>query len=373
MTMTTTTRRLSLLLLLAACSDSSDQVTAPSFAAGDTAFCVTLGADYKNNVGAMAAVALPSLTVTKDILHGATSGDPVLRAFGKKLYVINRTAGNVTIVDATNGSDWSVESQFSTGSTSNPQDVAVAGNKLYVATYAGTGLQVWDLTTKTQTKMVDLSSYDPDGVPNAQSVAVSGSFAYVTLDLLDTATPPSPRGVGKVVVVDTSNDTVKTALDLNFPDPYGMFVAKGSTLLVPTLADFSGVDGCVEQVVTGATPDVGSCLVKNSDLGFATVSAIAVGTNGTYLAVSAFDAHFNQTASLRQLDAQGHLAAQAMTPSTELPTDVAFAPSGQLVYADQAGGGIRVYDLATQKELTTMPLNIGLGPASQNGIVCMAR
>src|SRR5262249_56345850 len=127
-----TARRLAFLFLLAACSDSSDQVTSPSFATGDTAFCVTLGADYKNNVGAMAAVALPSLTVTKDILHGATSGDPVIRAFGKKLYVINRAAGNVTIVDTTNASDWTVEAQFSTGTTSNPQDVAVAGNKLYV-------------------------------------------------------------------------------------------------------------------------------------------------------------------------------------------------------------------------------------------------
>jgi DNA-binding beta-propeller fold protein YncE len=366
-----TNRRLCVLFLLAACSDSSDQTTAPSFAAGDTAFCVALGADYKNNVGSMAALALPSRTVTTDILHGAASGDPVLRAFGKKLYVINRQAGNVTIVDTTNGSDWSVEAQFSTGATSNPQDVAVAGNKLYVATYAGTGLQVWDLTTKTQTKMVDLSSYDPDGVPNAQSVAVAGGFAYVTLDLLDAS--PAPRGVGKVVVVDTTNDTVKTALDLNYADPYGMFVAQGSTLLVPTLADFSGVDGCVERVTTGATPAVGSCLVKNSDLGFATVSAIAIGTTGTYLAVSSFDAQFNQTASLRQLDAQGHLAAQPMTPSTQLPTDVAFAPSGQLVYADQSGGGIRVFDVATQAEVTTAPLNIGLSPASQNGIVCMSR
>jgi len=372
MTMMTNTRRLSLLLLLAACSDSSDQVTAPSFAAGDTAFCVTLGADYKNNVGAMAAVALPSLTVTKDILHGATSGDPVIRAYGKKLYVINRSAGNVTIVDTTNGSDWSVESQFSTGSTSNPQDVAVAGNKLYVATYAGPGVEVWDLTTKTQSKVVDLSADDPDGSPNAQSVAVSGGFAYVTLDLLDTGTPPSPRGVGKIAVIDTSNDTVTDTLDLNFSNPYGMFVTRGSTLIVPTLADFSGVDGCVEQVATGASPDVMPCLIKNSVLG-GTVSAIAVGTSGTYLAVSTFDASFNQTASLRQLNAQGTLATQPMTPSGELPTDVAFAPSGQLVYADQAGGGIRVYDLAMQKELTTMPLNVGLPPASQNGIVCMAR
>lgn len=366
-----TTRRLCVFLLLAACSDSSDQITSPTFAVGDTAFCVTLGADYKNNVGSMAAVALPSRTVTQDILHGATAGDPVIRAFGKKLYVVNRGAANVTIIDTTNASDWTVESQFSTGASSNPQDVAVAGNKLYVATYAGPGVLVFDLTTKAQTKVIDLSADDPDGEPNAQSVAVVGGFAYVTLDLLDSTS--SPRGPGKVAVIDTSTDTVTTTLGLNFADPYGMFTAKGSTLLVPTLADFSGADGCVEQIATGSSPDVMPCLITNSDLGFATVSAIAVGPSGTYLAVSAFDAQFNQTASLRQLDAQGALSAQPMTPSTELPTDVAFAPGGQLVYGDQAGGGIRVFDLATQAETTTAPLNIGLSPASQNGIVCMSR
>jgi DNA-binding beta-propeller fold protein YncE len=368
----TTTRRLAFLLLLAACSDSSDQITAPVFATGDTAFCVTLGADYKNNVGAMAAVALPSRTVTKDILHGAVSGDPVLRAAGTKLYVINRSVGNVTIVDTSSSSDWSVEAQFSTGSTSNPQDVAVAGNKLYVATYAGPGVEVWDLTTKTQSKVIDLSADDPDGSPNAQSVAVSGTHAYVTLDLLDTATPPSPRGPGEIAVVDTATDAVTDTLDLNFSNPYGFFAARGSTLIVPTLADFSGVDGCVEQIATGSSSDVMPCLVKNSDLG-GTVSAIAVGASGTYLAVSTFDASFNQTASLRQLDAQGHLAEQPMTPSAELPTDVALAPNGQLVYADQKGGGIRVYDLASQAETTATPLDIGLPPASQNGIVCMSR
>src|SRR5215470_4097512 len=295
------TRHLASLLLLAACSDSSGAGSAPVFATGDTSFCVTLGADYKNNVGSMAAVALPSRTVTSDLLHGAVSGDPVLRAYGKKLYVINRTAGNITIVDTTNASDWTIEAQFSTGSTSNPQDVAVAGNKLYVATYSGPGVQVFDLTTKTMTKTIDLSSYDPDGSPNAQSVAVVGGLAYVTLDLLDTATPPSPRGLGKVVVIDTSNDTVKTALDLNFSNPYGFFAPAGSTLLVPTLADFSGVDGCVEQVKTGSSPAVMPCLVDNSAIG-GTVSSIATGATTVYFAVSTFDASFNQTASIRSFD-----------------------------------------------------------------------
>ena len=363
-------RRLALVLAcalvtLAACSDDAkvDPATGPLFAAGDTAYCLTLGADYTSNVGTLAGIALPSLTVTKDLLHGAASGDPVIRAANGKIFIVNRSAANVTVIDQ---ATFTVERQFSTGSSSNPQDIAVTGSKAYVATLGTGSLQVWDLASAATAPAatIDLSSYDPDGVPDASSVAIHGDRAFVTLELLDDQF--TPRGVGKVVVIDTGSNAVVADFDLTFANPTGFLAASGDTLLVETVADYSGVDGCVETIDTGA-PGTGDCLVENAEL-MGTVSSIAVAGSTTYLAVSAAD-----FSSAGLYSVSGGTESPALTPATESVSDVAVAPTGVVVYSDSAGGGIRVYDPAHHAEVTSAALDIGLAPAFAGGIVCLSR
>jgi DNA-binding beta-propeller fold protein YncE len=342
-----------------------DPATGPLFASGDTGYCLALGADYTNNVGTLTGIALPSLTVTKDLLHGTASGDPVMRAFGGKIYIVNRTAANVTVIDR---ATFTVDRQFSTGSGSNPQDIAVANGKGYVAALGLGGVQVWDLDATpaaiAPTTTIDLSTYDPDGIPDASSIAIHGDRAYVTLELLDGQF--TPRGKGKVVVIDTGTNAVVDDFDLTFANPFGFLVASGDSLLVETVADYSGVDGCVEAIDTAA-PGTGACLAANSAF-MGTVSAMAVAGAKTYLAVSAADF----SASALHTVSGGTVSA-ALTPATQAVTDVAVAPSGVLVYSDATGGGIRVYDPARQAEVTTAPLDIGLPPAFAGGIVCEDR
>lgn len=364
-------------VVAAACGDDAASVSV-ELPSTDTALCVTLGADYQNNAGTMAVVGIPSLTVLKERVPAAISGDPVLRAFGDRLYVVNRTANNVTVIDPTR-SPWTVESQFSTGANSFPQDIALAagGSRAYVTLYNKGELQVWDLLRKNPASpvvTVDLSAYDEDGVPNANSVVVAGGRAYVTLDLLDTQMFPQPRGKGKVVVVDTATNQIVTDMTLVYENPYDFMFQRGDTLVVSTFADFSGTKGCLEQIRFGSSPEVMPCLVENSAVG-GTINSIAVAPNDTFLAVSAFGPppDFEATGQLRRLDAAGHVVGASLTPDTQNPTDVAYAPSGHLVYADRAGGGIRVYDLAAGRELTTSALDIGLAPVYANAIACFDR
>ena len=360
-----------LTIAVGACG-GSDAAVMTDLPATDTALCVALGADYRNNVGTMAVVGLPSLTVIKDMVPNAISGDPVMRLYGRKLYVVNRSVNNVTIIDPTT-KPWSVEAQFSTGDNSNPQDVALAGTRAYVPLYNKKDVQVWELGGGTPTApvaSVDLASYDEDGVPNANSVVVHDGRAYVTLDLLDTQMFPQPRGKGKVAVIDTATNQVATTLELQYTNPYDFMVVRGDRLIVSTFADFSGTLGCLEQIVPGAQPRVESCLVENTAV-MGVINSIAVGPTETYLAVSAFDADFNQTAQLRRVNASGTLMPNAMTPEAHIPTDVAYSPSGHLVYSDVAGGGIRVLDATTGTELTTTALDIGLTPATANAIACL--
>src|SRR5262249_12324940 len=63
----------------------------------------------------------------------AVGDDPVLRHFGHELFIVNRADGNnVTILD---DRTLAFADQLGTGAGSNPQDVAVVGDKLYVPTY----------------------------------------------------------------------------------------------------------------------------------------------------------------------------------------------------------------------------------------------
>jgi hypothetical protein len=324
-----------------------------------------LGADYKTNVGTLSVLGLPSMTLATDGLHGAISGDPVLRLLGGKLYVINRTIANVTIIDPTT---WTVQRQFSTGANTNPQDIALSGTKAYIPLYGSAGLQVWDLATSSSQplKTIDLSSYDSDGVPEANSVVAVSGKVYVTLDLLDTDPKmPMPRGLGKIVVIDAATDAVTTSFDLTAANPYDFMFGRGDGLVVATISS----DGCLEQIVTGASPHTGSCLVTNDDLD-GTISAIAIGASDTFVAVSAAD---YSSAEIRRVGSDGKLVKDALTPSTQTPTDVAYASSGHLVYNDTATGGVHVYDLTMGKEITTKPIALGEPSVYANGMVCASR
>jgi DNA-binding beta-propeller fold protein YncE len=358
-------------LLLVACGDDAPPI-AIDLPASDRAVCVALGADYENGVGTLAAVGLPSLSVLEDLIPGAVSGDAVLRVFGRKLYVVNRSVANVTIIDPTTR-PWSVEAQFSTGQNSNPQDVALAGDRLYVTRYNAPEVQVWDLSAGTPAAPVasiDLGAQDVDGVPNASSIWIEGGRAYVALGLLDTGTPPRARGKGKVAVIDTATNTLATTLELVHENPFDFMVARGDRLIVSTVPDFFGSAGCLEQIVPGPTPRVEPCLVENSAI-MGLIGSIAVGPSETYLAVSRYDVDFKQTAQIRRLDAAGALMPVAMTPPTQIPTDVAYSPTGHLLYRDDAVKALRVIDLATSTEITTAPLDIGLPPAYVNALACL--
>jgi len=363
-------RKALVILLLAACN-ADDPPLIGFLPGGDSAICFALGADYRNNVGLLAAVGLPSGTRVSNLLPGSVQGDSVLRSDGERLFVVNRTANNVTVI----GRDDSriglrVEQQFSTGDATNPQDVAIVGTKVYVPLYGSKDLLVRDLVTQEQ-KAIDLSAYDPDGNPDANSVSAVGGNVLVTLDLLDwSAMFPVPRGNGKVVLIDPTTDTVAGDMALSYENPYGFMFPFHDGAIVASVADYSGVTGCLHAL--SMDPPAARCLAENSALG-GTVSAIAVAPDATYVAVSAFDAEFNQVAQLRRLDADGMLRPGSLTPDGQLPTDVAWAPTGHVVYTDSKIGGLRVYDPVAAAEITAAPVNIGLSPVYANGIVCMAR
>jgi hypothetical protein len=336
-------------------------VVAGDFIAGDPGVLST----YDPATGAVHVNAGPAMAV---------GDDPVLRHIGHELFIVNRADGNnITILD---DQTLALEEQLGTGPSSNPQDVAVVGDKLYAPTYGTAGVTV--LTRgSTATSVIDLSADDPDGLPNCESIYLVGRDLYVACQLLDNSQMfLPPRGPGKVYVIDTANDRVRATLTLGHENPISLLeqvpagAPHGGELLVGTERFDGSNDGCVERIAPGAAPAAPGCLVDNADLGgYASRIAFEADAGGalSFFAVPTTFPH----ADLRALDmSTGMIRSGALNASTEIAADVVVCPGGQIVAADPTmdADGLRMFQGGVEK--TTAALPIGVPPLSTHGLMC---
>ena len=111
--------------------------------------------------------------------------------------------------------------------------------------------------------------------------------------------------------------------------------------------------------------------------GFQSHSDVQLLANGDallWMAITSYDATFNQSGALWRLDLMtGTLDAQPVSPPSELVVDVAVCPEDRIVVADATFGasGIRVYQGGVER--TTMPLSMGLPPGFGDNTVCYQR
>src|SRR5262249_41966203 len=148
---------------------------------------------------------------------------------------------NVTILDA---NTHALHEQLGTGANSNPQDVAVLGDHLYVPVYGGVGVAV--LTRgSTAIDTIDLGAGDPDGHPDRESVYLAGGELYVACQLLGNFTP---RGPGKIYVVDPATKAIKRTITMQTDNPFSLLEPlPNGELVVSTVGNFDG-SGCIERV-----------------------------------------------------------------------------------------------------------------------------
>jgi DNA-binding beta-propeller fold protein YncE len=371
------------LVLLVACGDGNSHTTPDAAVTTDssptadapvpTPRAIVLGADFSSNTGVVSKLDVTSLQMQSNVVASAATSDPVIRHIGTNLYVINRSVGeNVTVLDA---NTLAVVGQYSTGAGSNPQDVAVVGNKLYVPANGTAGVVVLDNGTVSKTIALDTAVGDPDGKPDCNAAYAVGADVYVTCDLLDASF--SPRGPGKLVVIDSATDTVRTTIALPDKNPQGPLIktpqssAFGGDLLVSLVPAFDTyTSGCIARITPGMTPTA-TCAtgLNNSDLaGFA--NGISIG-DAMYVTVVVDQNFSTVSAQLRKVDlATGMLASAPISGSSEQITDVATCPDGSIVTADATmnAAGVRVFK--TGSERTTSAIPIGLPPIFSGGIVC---
>jgi hypothetical protein len=371
------------LLLAAACGDNAKLSPDGGHASDDSGSgataqplykAVVLGADYSSGTGIVSRLDLATLSMQTNAIAGVATSDPVMRQIGDKLYIVNRSVGeNVTILDA---GSLSPVGQYSTGANSNPQDVAVVGDKLYVPATGTAGVVVMTLPAGTTTTIaLDTAVGDPDGKPDCVAAVAVGTDVYVACGLLDANF--SPRGVGKVAVIDTTTDHVRTTFALPDKNPIGFFANTPASstfagdLLIPLVPSFDTyTTGCVARIHPGATPTA-SCAtgLSNSALG-GFVTGISAGDK-LWLSVVVDASFATVSGKLRSVDmTTGTLQPSAASSTTEQIGDLAACPDGEVVAVDSKmnAEGLRVFASGTER--TTAALPIGLPPIFAGGVVC---
>ncbi len=325
------------------------------------------------STGVFTTIDAPSLTVDTAAVAGVASADPVIRAHGDELFIVNRyNFDNITILAA---DTLALVTQISTGSDSNPQDVAVVGNKLYVAALGADGIRVIDRATPTTIGSIDLSKLDTDGVPDCVSVYAVGDRVFAVCGLLENFAAVQN---GKVVVIDTSDDTVETTFDLPAMNPAGFLelapagTAFAGDLLMATIPSYTDLaTGCLVRITTGTTP-AASCGPTNQSLGgFA--SRVGFAGAVTWVVAAHFDGSFNAFGELRPIAAAGTLG-DSVTGSAVVAQDLAVC--GDFVFVSDkaaAAEGVRVFarDGDALNQLTTTVLDVGTTPIAGNGLVCL--
>jgi len=378
-------------LFAAACGDNIDPPGPPVDSSMDAApariraVVVTPSNNFvPGQPGILSTVDVVDKTVTMGAGPAmAVGSDPLLRKIGDELFIINRAENNITILDA---EDLHLVEQISTGAGSNPQDVAIIGNRLFVPTLGNKGMV--ELTRGSNTIIeYDLGVDDPDGKPNCASVFHVDNDLYVACGLLDDAGMfLPPRGPAKVYLVDPATRMIRRTVTLTTKNPIGLieqipeFAPNAGDLVVPTMEFSTGI-GCVERITLGSTAASGGCIVQNTALGnyAGRVGFYAVEFTGPvaphivvppmmYMTVGD-PADFTKSA-MRSYDMSSATLTDQRSSATQAITDLGVCPNSHIVVADStmAANGVRIYQGTS--EVTTAVLPVGLRPQSTHGIVC---
>lgn len=176
----------------------------------------TVSSDYAS--GALAIYETLDNELEDQVL--SLSSDPVVRAEGDTLYVLNR-AGEDTVRVYEDGALDAPVVEFSTGDGSNPQDIVTCGDHWFVSLWSG-DVGVFDADGN-RVGNVDLGDWaDADGSGEPGPLWTDGDRLWVALSQYDNSSYSSAGGA--IVAIDCSSYEVSQSWEVGpntsfFPDP----------------------------------------------------------------------------------------------------------------------------------------------------------
>lgn len=258
-------------------------------------------------------------------------GDPILSTSNGRAFFVSRDKDLVFELDpacATPAPPVSVHSlapqnaKVGLSLPANPHDVAAAPDGTLVVPLYNSGLLAF-VKGGAVVDRIDLSAYDADGNPQAESVRVvtvgGAAKAFVTLERLDDRDKLRSKQASQMLRVDVASRKVEAAIDLAGRNPFNAMAQLGGALYLAEPGNFDAADekgAGIERFDTESSTT--QLLVEEDQLG-GSVSEIAL-TDGCGAAIVAGpQANVNPTAIVTFDPATGRVITTARAP--------AFGPS----------------------------------------------
>ena len=321
-------------------------------------------------------VALPTLSY----IHS----DAVVRFYNQKIYIVNRlNRDSILILNPLLG--YLPLQEFSMGSGSNPQDIAVVNDsKAYVSLYNRTYLAVVDLNTGQIYKKIDLAVYSEtfstsssgiDGKPEMAKMIIYENILYLQLQRLDRndiSGFPSPNTDSYIIKINIITDEIISVIKTLYPNPFGKMqkITLGSenfiaVCLPARLGYISQLDGGIGALNIATGEFRTSPLYSEKDAGGDILDMVIKTETEGYAYV--LDSSFNKSIQ-RFNPSSGVKTGTLATYSSNLGniSGLVLSQSGKLFLgsADYNNPGITVFETANGelRQITASPISVGLRP-----------
>lgn len=197
--------------LIFACQSGDSKTDASQSLDSETAIFTSVSMDY--SVGSLSTITTDSLEINQDI--ASVSGDPAIRYEGGHLWQLNRYQyDTIRKYDPQNLNIPLIEISVApeTGS-SNPHDVAICADQLFVSLYEQTEVLVLNPDTLDEITRIDISEFaDQDDRTEASSLVMNQDKLYLGLQGLDRNDGYSYVG-GRILELDCEEHMVLNSWD----------------------------------------------------------------------------------------------------------------------------------------------------------------
>lgn len=264
------------LLAFAACG--SDDAAAPSCTGVQL---LVAGSDYNN---ASVVCGAPTCVENSHTTGKTLGSDPMLAGSNGKAFLLVRDDNALIELDPKCGTAVSLTSLYPlagspTGQT-NPHGVAVAADGTqFVALYNVPKLAF--VKNSAIEGSLDLSSYDADGNPQADSIAIVGDKAFVALERLDDKDDFKSKQTSQILRVDVATRKAEATIDLQGMNPFNAMAIAGTQLFLAEPGDPDSATDTragIEQFDT--TTSTSTRLISESALGGSAVEVAVSGACG---------------------------------------------------------------------------------------------
>lgn len=343
----------------------------PNCAAADERVAIVSAASCDFATGGLAAVDVDDFTVLERVI-GSVEADSIVRVRDNRVFVVNRFSGSsVQEIDPDDALKtlW----RCNVGAGSNPHDIVlIAPDKAYVTRYDAISIAIVDPSVGKSCEgfvrgYIDLSPWaDADGIPEMDQMVRIGDRVFVAVQRLDRDDFFRPAANGALVVLDVATDAAIGTVELELTNPFTetkglVYDAALERILVGgpgTL--FSDLDdGGIEAVDPKSLASLG-VLLTGADLGGDLSDFTMLGSSRGYAIVAAESFE----ASVIEFDLASGVSGGPLITSQQLLSDIEVTEDGHLWLADRDcfDPGLRVFDVATNQEITAEPIYPGLTP-----------